>query len=98
MKLNSFAILFAIAWSGFIVWSIRTFWRKPAETSAARFYLQGRNLGVVLIVGAALFFPTIAMFPGLSFWEEVLYIGFLGFPIFTVGGHIFGRILQQIYR
>jgi hypothetical protein len=96
MKLTPIAVLIAITWSGLIIWSVRKCWRRPLDTINLKYYLRGKTMGIVMTVSLAFIFPEIYRFPGIPYWLEVVYVAFIGFPIATVGGYLYGKFVQAI--
>jgi len=93
-NLNLPAILIAIVWSGFTVWTMRTFWRKPSNVTDNSYHVMGKAWGIVGTVGSAFALPTAITFPGMPYWLEVAFLGFIVSPFAIIGGHFFGRCMQ----
>jgi hypothetical protein len=96
--LNASAILIAIIWSGFIVWSMRKFWRMPSDAAERSYRVVGKGWAIMMTLVLAFLLPTVVSFPGMSYWLEVVYFGFIGLPIAIIVGHFFGRCMQTFMR
>lgn len=94
--LTPWIVIIAIVWSGFILWTIRKFWRKAPNRGNEQYFAQGKIWGTLFCICFALILPAETSFPGLPYWLEVLFLGFIGFPIATIGGHVYGRCIQAL--
>jgi hypothetical protein len=74
-------ILFLAAWTTFIFWTVRRFWRPIEDASLARIYEQSRFLGPVLTILIALVFSSQLDLPALSFWPGLAFWLVIAFPI-----------------
>jgi hypothetical protein len=91
-------LIISIIWSGFIVWTIRRYWRAPLDASGKSYHTYGKVWGLGLLIGLALYVPLETPFPGLPYPVAALFIGFIGLPISIVFGHVYGRTMQAIDR
>jgi hypothetical protein len=96
MQITPSGILIAILWSGFTLLCIRAFWSNPSGARGDRYFILGRLSGIVFNVCFALTMPTIAPFPGLQYWQEVVFLWVIGFPITIIAGYCYGRIFQRV--
>jgi hypothetical protein len=74
-------ILFLAAWTTFIFWTVRRFWRPINDPALARFYTQSRLLGPLMTVFLALAFSSQIDLPALSFWPALAFWIVIAFPI-----------------
>jgi len=73
---------------------MRTFWRKPSNVTDNSNHVLGKAWGIVGTFGSAFALPTAIDFPGMPYWLEVAYLGFIVLPFAIIGGHFFGRCMQ----
>jgi hypothetical protein len=90
------AVLIAFLWSGLILFAVRRYWRPANDPKSLSDLQLGKWWGVGMNIVCAFVLPTIVQLPGLSYWIEVLYFGFIGFPFFVVGGHYVGRVIKLL--
>jgi hypothetical protein len=88
------AVLIAFLWSGFTLFTVRRFWRAPDDLESLSHFQAGKWWGILVNVASAFCVPTVVQLPGLTYWTEVLYFGFIGFPFFVIGGYYFGRVTK----
>jgi hypothetical protein len=96
MKITPWGVLIVILWSGFTLLCIRAFWGKPSEAQGDRYFILGRLSGIVFNICFALTVPTMASFPGLQYWQEVVFLWVVGFPLTIIAGYYYGRIFQLV--
>ena len=88
----------AIFWSSFIVCCVLKFWKKPNSEARAKYLLEGKIWGVGFSIVFSLAMPTLVLFPGLSYWVEVLFLETVCFPFAVIGGYFYGRCMEAIAK
>lgn len=70
-----------VAWSGFILVTVRKFWKSPDDTFLTELYREVKVGGLLLTGVFSLISATTIDLPKFPFWPEVVYWVIICFPV-----------------
>jgi len=89
-------VVIPLVWAGFIVVSLRAFWRKSDDPAKARYYSATKFTCVFVTAGSALLLPSVIAFPGWSYALSAIYWAVICFPIALCGFYFASRIFFRV--
>ena len=99
MKLSIGEIVAILVWSGFILLTVRKFWKSSDDASEARFLGEARVGGILFTGVLSLLTPITVNIPKLSYIPEVTFWAVFLFPVIVwstyAGIRIFHAIINQ---
>lgn len=96
LNLSIWEFLVISVWSGFVLLTVRVFWRPSIKPDKAQLYSAVRMGGIFCAVSSSLVLPSTFDIPRLPYWPEVIFWVIVLFPVATWTMYIGLKWFQEI--